>query len=135
MPQAQPTVTALDHLVLTVADISRTITFYETALGMAAQEFPVADGTSRRSLGFGTSKINLHQQGAEFEPKAAHPIAGSADLCFLTDIPLADWILHLNGLGIEVEQGPVPRTGAVSLLTSIYMRDPDQNLIEIAVVR
>ncbi|MGC1503367.1 MAG: VOC family protein [Sulfitobacter sp.] len=135
MPQAQPTVTAFDHLVLTVADIPRTLVFYKTALGMVAQEFKAADGTSRWALGFGSSKINLHQQGAEFEPKAARPTVGSADLCFLTDVPLSDWALHLKALGTEVEQGPVPRTGAITLLTSIYIRDPDQNLIEIAVVR
>lgn len=135
MSQAGPNVSALDHLVLTVAHIPATRAFYETVMGMTAQEFQVADGSSRWALCFGTSKINLHQQGREFDPKAACPTAGSADLCFLTETALADWAQHLSALGIPVEAGPVPRTGAVSLLTSIYIRDPDQNLIEIAVRR
>lgn len=133
MPQPVPTVKSLDHLVLTVTDIAKTIQFYNQAMGMIVQEFTTPDGEVRRALQFGNAKINLHRLGTEFEPKSAHPTAGSADLCFLTDVPLADWIAHLKTCGTAIEQGPVPRTGAVSPLTSIYIRDPDQNLIEIAV--
>ncbi|MEW9918237.1 VOC family protein [Marimonas sp. MJW-29] len=128
----QPQLTALDHLVLTVADIPRSIEFYTGALGMRAESFDVVDGSSRCALRFGPSKINLHEAGREFEPKAARPSTGSADLCFLTDRPLADWIGHLKARNIAVEEGPVARTGARFPLTSIYLRDPDGNLIEIA---
>lgn len=133
MPQAQPCVRSLDHLVLTVADIPASVAFYRDALGMTPQEFVVADGSTRQALRFGASKINLHQQGATFEPKADCATPGSADLCFLTDKPLEDWIDHLATLTILIEEGPVPRSGATGPLTSIYIRDPDRNLIEIAV--
>lgn len=135
MPQPEPFLKQLDHLVLTVVDIEKTIQFYCDGLGMRSQTFTTPDGDVRHALRFGDAKINLHQQGAEFEPKAARPTAGSADLCFLTDLPLAQWITHLEIESIAIEQGPVPRTGAVSPLTSIYIRDPDHNLIEIAVPR
>jgi catechol 2,3-dioxygenase-like lactoylglutathione lyase family enzyme len=129
----QPSLRALDHLVLTVASIPATIAFYEGRLGMTAERFTVADGTQRWALTFGASKINLHEQGRTFEPKAKNPVPGSADLCFLTDVPLAGWIAHLEAQGITIAQGPVARTGATGPLTSIYIRDPDKNLIEIAV--
>lgn len=135
MQHTQPNVTALDHLVLTVADIASTTGFYENVLGMVPKEFQTADGEIRWALSFGNSKINLHQQGAEFEPKSARPTAGSADLCFLTTVPIENWIGHLSQMGVEIEEGPVARTGAKAPLTSIYIRDPDQNLIEIAVER
>jgi len=122
----------LDHLVLTVTDISATTAFYAAALGMTPHTFVVADGSTRHALAFGQSKINLHQRGAEFEPKAAHPTAGSADLCFITDTPLPRWQDHLATQDIQIEQGPVARTGATGPLMSIYIRDPDGNLIEIA---
>lgn len=128
----QPTLSTLDHLVLTVADVERTLRFYEIVLGMAAEQFKVADGTTRWALKFGSMKINLHAAGREFDPKALHPTPGSADLCFLTDRPLGDWTDHLSTQGIAVEQGPIPRTGAVTALMSLYIRDPDGNLIEIA---
>lgn len=131
----QPQVTALDHLVLTVTDLARTIAYYETVLGMQGMSFTTADGEERRALGFGQIKINLHQAGAEFEPKAAHPTPGSADICLLTDVPLDDWLSHLENLGVSVEEGPVPRTGAQYPLMSIYLRDPDHNLIEVATRR
>ena len=124
--------TALDHLVLTVADLPATVAFYVAALGMAEQSFTAADGTTRTALAFGRQKINLHRHGAEFEPKARTATPGSADLCFLTDTPLADWQAHLDRQGIAVEAGPVPRTGAVGPLMSLYIRDPDGNLIEIS---
>lgn len=127
-----PRLTSLDHLVLTVADIDATVAFYTDALGMTAEAFSVADGSRRWALKFGTQKINLHKAGAEFEPKAAHPGPGTADLCFLSDVSLADWQAHLDVQGVTVEDGPVRRTGATGSLTSIYVRDPDGNLIEIS---
>jgi len=118
----------LDHLVLTVKDIQASCDFYRTILGMEVITF----GDNRKALRFGDQKINLHQAGQEFEPKAAQPTPGSADLCFLTETPLDDIILHLGNYGMKVVEGPVPRTGATGPIISIYIRDPDQNLIEIA---
>lgn len=128
-----PRVTSLDHLVLTVADIMTTIRFYEEVLGMQSTSFEAADGTTRWALRFGAQKINLHQAGREFAPRARHPAPGSADLCFLTDTPLQAWVEYLRAHGTGVEAGPVPRTGAGGPITSIYLRDPDGNLLEIAV--
>lgn len=121
-------VASLDHLVLTVRDLPATIDFYSRALGMQEVDF----GSGRKALAFGSQKINLHLAGHEFEPKAQHPTPGSADLCFLTDTPVDQFAAHLATLGIEVIEGPVARTGAVGPLLSIYVRDPDANLIEIA---
>lgn len=118
----------LDHLVLTVASIEASIAFYRDALGME----PVTFGAGRHALSFGRSKINLHQKGHEFEPKALAPTPGSADLCFIADSPIAQVVEHLTRLGIAIEEGPVPRTGATGPITSIYLRDPDKNLIEIS---
>lgn len=128
-----PALSALDHLVLTVANIEATCCFYKDILGMQPESFTVADGTKRWALKFGVQKINLHQVGAEFDPKSATPTAGSADLCFLTSIPLHDWIKHLATQNVVIEEGPVARTGATRPIMSIYIRDPDQNLIEISV--
>jgi catechol 2,3-dioxygenase-like lactoylglutathione lyase family enzyme len=122
------TITGLDHLVLTVADLERTIAFYQRALGMQ----PVTFGQGRRALAFGPSQINLHQAGHEFSPRAARPVPGSADLCLVTSTPLDRVIAHLAASGVTIEEGPVPRTGAQGPMTSVYLRDPDQNLIEIA---
>ena len=121
-------VASLDHLVLTVRDLQAAIDFYTRALGM--HEVTFAGG--RKALSFGTQKINLHLAGHEFEPKAERPTPGSADLCFLTDTPVEQYAAHLASLGIAVIEGPVARTGAVGPLWSIYVRDPDLNLIEIA---
>jgi catechol 2,3-dioxygenase-like lactoylglutathione lyase family enzyme len=117
----------LDHLVLTVADIDATIAFYTSALGMEEVTFK-----NRKALRFGEQKINLHQAGKEFEPKAAHPTPGSGDLCFITNAPLEEVISHLKELLHPIEEGPVDRTGAVGSIRSIYLRDPDLNLIEIS---
>jgi catechol 2,3-dioxygenase-like lactoylglutathione lyase family enzyme len=125
-------VKSLDHLVLTVQNISATLGFYTKVLGMQDQIFAASDGTQRRSLTFGEQKINLHQAGHEFEPKAKLPTPGSADLCFLTDTPLKDWLAHLKRHEVAVEEGPISRTGAVGPILSIYVRDPDANLIEIS---
>ena len=123
---------ALDHLVLTVADIDVTVGFYRDVLGMEAQRFTPADGTTRWALKFGAQKINLHQVGQEFEPKAKRATTGSADLCFLSDEPVADWQAHLADHGVTVIEGPVKRTGAQGAILSIYLRDPDGNLIEVS---
>ncbi|MEL7279629.1 MAG: VOC family protein [Pseudomonadota bacterium] len=127
-----PKLSALDHLVLTVADVSVTCAFYERVLGMSSERFHAADGTDRVALMFGTQNINLHQQGAEFDPKARTPVPGSADLCFLSNDPLPKWQAHFTEQNVQVEEGPVPRTGATGPLISIYLRDPDGNLIEIS---
>jgi catechol 2,3-dioxygenase-like lactoylglutathione lyase family enzyme len=127
-----PRLDSLDHLVLTVADIPETIAFYETVLGMVAQQFTPADGTTRWALTFGNHKINLHQAGAEFEPKAKRPTPGSADLCFLTEVPLSEWRDHLDQQDVPILEGPVPRTGATGPIVSIYLRDPNGNLLEIS---
>ncbi|WP_341915248.1 VOC family protein [Ferrovibrio terrae] len=123
---------SLDHLVLTVRDIDATVRFYESVLGMQAVRFTAKDGSARVALGFGRQKINLHQQGREFEPKAKTAMPGSADLCFLTAKPVADVAAHLQQLGIAVIEGPVPRTGATGPILSIYLRDPDGNLLEVS---
>lgn len=135
MSQSNPRceVHALDHLVLTVTSIPDSIAFYASALGMHAEQFETADAKVRWALKFGSNKINLHQLGQEFEPKAAYPTPGSADLCFLTDTTIDAWIAHFAALGVIIEQGPVVRTGAMGPLMSIYLRDPDQNLIEVSV--
>lgn len=125
-------VRALDHLVLTVRDLPETVRFYTTVLGMRGAQFDADDGTRRWSLKFGQQKINLHQAGREFQPHAAEVTPGSADLCLLTEAPLRDWIAHLTVHGIDIEDGPVARTGAMGPLMSIYIRDPDGNLIEIS---
>lgn len=120
----------LDHLVLTVADIERTCRFYHRVLGMVPIRF--GEGGHRRALSFGRQQLNLHQVGREFEPKAARPTAGSADLCLVSGVPLTVVIDALDREGVPVELGPVPRTGALGAMTSVYFRDPDQNLIEVA---
>jgi catechol 2,3-dioxygenase-like lactoylglutathione lyase family enzyme len=117
----------LDHLVLTVASIDATVAFYTSALGMEVVTFK-----NRKALRFGEQKINLHQVGKEFEPKAEHPTPGSGDLCFITKSPLDEVVTHLNASNCAIELGPVERTGAVGDMRSIYIRDPDLNLIEIS---
>lgn len=118
----------LDHLVLTVRNIQATCTFYERVLGMEIVTF----GGGRYALQFGQQKINLHQAGKEFEPKAARPTPGSADLCFITSVPLTQVIAHIQACDIEIVEGPVARTGTQGPIESVYIRDPDENLIEIA---
>ena len=118
----------LDHLVLTVKDINITVQFYVAVLGLEKEEF----GAGRLALKYGNQKINLHQAGKEFEPKAQMPTPGSADLCFITDIPLAQAMDHVRKLGVEIIEGPVARTGAIGPIHSFYFRDPDMNLIEVS---
>lgn len=122
-----PVIQSLDHLVLTVADIPATIAFYTGPLGMRHVTFE-----GRHALAFGSQKINLHQAGAEFEPKSRVPTPGSGDLCFLVSEPVETLMERLAGAGVEIIDGPVARTGATGALNSIYMRDPDGNLIELS---
>jgi len=119
---------ALDHLVLTVGDIEATCAFYGRVFGMQVVTF----GAGRRALAFGEQKINLHQAGHEFEPKATRPTPGSADLCLLTTTHLDRVQAELRAADVHIEDGPVPRTGATGPILSVYVRDPDGNLIEIA---
>ena len=119
---------SLDHLVLTVRDIAATCHFYSSALGMDIVTF----GQGRKALSYGRQKINLHQIGHEFEPKALCPTAGSADLCFISSTPLAAVIAHLQSCHIAILEGPVRRTGALGPIESVYFRDPDLNLIEVS---
>jgi len=121
-------VEAIDHLVLTVKDIEATCSFYARVLGMNVTTF---DG-SRKALSFGVQKINLHQYGKEFDPKAKAPTPGSADLCFVTSVPIRDVITHLESCGVNLLEGPVHRTGARGPFVSVYFRDPDCNLIEVS---
>jgi catechol 2,3-dioxygenase-like lactoylglutathione lyase family enzyme len=118
----------LDHLVLTVASIENTCAFYSKVLGMAVVTF----AGNRKALTFGTQKINLHELGKEFEPKADRPTPGSADLCFIAATPLSEVIEHLRACEVTIIEGPAPRTGAQGPMTSVYFRDPDGNLIEVS---
>lgn len=128
----KPTLISLDHLVLTVADMTATRRFYIEILGMAEEIFHPADGSTRHALRFGSQKINLHPAEHPFEPKARAPAPGTADLCFLSDVALQDWQDHLGTNDIPIEDGPVARSGAQGPILSIYIRDPDGNLIEIS---
>ena len=121
-------VNRFDHVVLTVASIDATVDFYTRVLGMTAVTF----GDGRTALRFGRSKINLHQAGHEFEPKARHPAPGSMDLCLIVDDPVEDVLAQLAAAGVAVEEGPVARTGATGEIVSCYLRDPDGNLIELS---
>lgn len=127
-----PTLTSLDHLVLTVQSIDATIEFYQSVLGMKSETFVGTDGSQRFSVVFGDRKINLHQAGAEFDPKAHAPTPGSADLCFLSSTDLTVWLAHLLFCNVQLEDGPIRRTGAIGPIRSLYIRDPDRNLIEIS---
>ena len=118
----------LDHLVLTVKNLEITVQFYVSVLGMEKEEF----GAGRLALKYGNQKINLHQVGKEFEPKAQMPTPGSADLCFITEIPLTEAMEHVRSRGVEILEGPVMRTGATGKISSFYFRDPDMNLIEVS---
>jgi catechol 2,3-dioxygenase-like lactoylglutathione lyase family enzyme len=118
----------LDHLVLTVRDVEETCAFYERVLHMRAITF----GSGRRALTFGRQKLNLHPADAPISPHASRPTPGSADLCFITTSPIAEVVAHLQRLGVATEEGPVRRTGATGPIMSVYFRDPDDNLIEVA---
>ena len=119
---------AIDHLVLTVKDIEATCAFYGKVLGMEVVTF----GAGRKALAFGSQKINLHQQGKEFDPKADRPTPGSGDICLITSVAMPQVVAHLQACGVDVIDGPVQRTGATGALLSVYFRDPDLNLIEVS---
>ncbi|WP_321469511.1 VOC family protein [Halarcobacter sp.] len=119
---------SLDHLVLTVKDIDKTVEFYTNILGMEKEIFK----ETRVALKFGHQKINLHQLGNEFEPKAQNVKEGGSDLCFITETSVEEFKKHIEDNKIEVIEGPVKRTGAMGEINSIYLRDPDGNLIEIS---
>lgn len=127
-PPAELTITRLDHLVLTVADVARSTAFYTRVLGMQ----PIVFGDGRHALTFGHSKINLHRAGAEHPPHAAQPLPGSADLCFVTRSPVDRILRHLSACGVSLQEGPVRRTGALGPMLSCYIRDPDGNLLEVS---
>jgi catechol 2,3-dioxygenase-like lactoylglutathione lyase family enzyme len=118
----------LDHLVLTVKDVAATCEFYRRVLGMGIVTF--AGG--RKGLAFGRNKINLHQQGKEFEPKADRPTPGSADFCLITERPIAEVIQSLQQANVAIVQGPVEKIGALGPMVSVYFRDPDLNLVEVS---
>jgi catechol 2,3-dioxygenase-like lactoylglutathione lyase family enzyme len=118
----------LDHLVLTTVDEQACVHFYVDLLGMQLETF----GNGRKAFRFGRQKINLHVKGREFEPKAHTPVPGALDLCFIAGVPLDEAIETLRSKGVEIIEGPVLRTGAVGPIRSIYLRDPDLNLIEIS---
>ena len=122
------TINRLDHLVLTVKDIERTVTFYTEVLGMKKEVFK----KSRIALMYGNQKINLHLLGNEFEPKAQNVKEGSADLCFIIDTPLTEAKEYIENLNITIEEGISNKTGAIGEIKSIYLRDPDMNLIELS---
>jgi catechol 2,3-dioxygenase-like lactoylglutathione lyase family enzyme len=118
----------IDHIVFTVSDVTATCDFYERALGMKVETF----GEGRKALCFGVQKINLHQHGKEFEPKAHAPAPGCQDICLITSVPIIEIMQHLDKCGIEIEEGPINRTGATGAINSVYFRDPDRNLIEVS---
>jgi len=118
----------IDHIVVTAWDVDRTIDFYQRVLGMA----PITFAGGRRGLAFGRQKINLHQAGREFEPKALKPAPGTIDLCFIATTPLAEVIEHIKSCGVAIVEGPVAKTGALGPMQSVYLRDPDGNLVEIS---
>ena len=126
-------ITSIDHIVLTSKDVEKTIFFYCDILGMKLEEnIDEYKGKKRIYLKFGSQKINVHQEKKPFIPHAKNPISGAVDICFLSSLPIKDWIKTLTKNKIEVEIGPVQREGATSKLNSIYLRDPDMNLIEIS---
>jgi catechol 2,3-dioxygenase-like lactoylglutathione lyase family enzyme len=118
----------LDHLVLTTINAPACIDFYTRVLGMRLETF----GGERQALRFGNQKINIHRRGHEYEPKAHRPVPGALDLCFIADRPLDQVVERLRAEGVAIVEGPVPRTGATHKLRSVYVRDPDQNLIELS---
>ncbi len=121
-------ISTIDHLVITVHDIEKSCTFYETVMGLEIISF----GEERKAIKVGDQKINLHQTGNELSPCAKHPTPGSADLCFITPKPISDYLSHLKDRGIDIELGPVKRYGVFGEMDSVYFRDPDGNLLEVS---
>ena len=124
---------SIDHIVITVSDMKKTIHFYCDILGMEINQFySKSDNTYRKSLKFGKQKINLHEASNPYKPNAEVALPGTLDICFLTDEPLSDWIKIFNKNNVTIESGPVLKTGSIGPIESIYVRDPDKNLIEIS---
>jgi catechol 2,3-dioxygenase-like lactoylglutathione lyase family enzyme len=121
-------ITRIDHIVLTVRDLETTLSFYERVLGFIRELRPGAPA----ALKFGAQKINVHEAARPFEPKAAHPTPGAGDFCLITERPIDEIGAHLERCGVAIELGPVPRFGAEGPMTSVYFRDPDGNLVEVA---
>ena len=121
----------IDHIVLTTRDREGCVRFYTEVLGMKLESFHTP-GAQRWALKFGNQKINLHEWGKEFAPRAHVAAPGTLDLCFIAAVPLEQVVERLNKLGVPILEGPVPKTGAVSKIRSVYVRDPDLNLIEIS---
>jgi catechol 2,3-dioxygenase-like lactoylglutathione lyase family enzyme len=122
----------IDHIVLTTRDLEGCIRFYQAVLGMQLERFATPQG-ERLALKFGNQKINLHEWGREFTPRAHVAAPGTLDLCFIAALPLEDVIAKLEAAGVPILEGPVMKTGAVSKIRSVYVRDPDLNLVEISV--
>jgi len=129
MEGAMVTIDRIDHVVFTVRDVQAACDFYSCVLGMRVVTF---DEGRRTALHFGRHKINLHLAGKEFEPKAARPTPGSADVCFIADTPIDAVVAHLRACNVEIIEGPVRKAGATGTLSSVYFRDPDGNLIEVS---
>ena len=121
-------IASIDHIVLTVKDIEKTVHFYQSVLGMEVELF----GGNRVALKFGNQKLNLHKDGSELEPKARRPVPGSVDLCFIAETATEAAMEHVRSKGVDIIEGPVTRTGATGKIRSFYFRDPDGNLIEVA---
>ncbi len=124
----------IDHVVITVKDLNKTIDFYTNILGMKLEEFSstLNDNQIRYAVSFGSQKINIHEEKKLFKPNALHPYSGSMDICFISKNRINDWVHHLEKRGIKIEIGPEKKTGALGPILSIYIRDPDFNLIEIS---
>jgi catechol 2,3-dioxygenase-like lactoylglutathione lyase family enzyme len=129
---APPLVDRIDHLVLTVRDIAATTNFYARALGLEAEFFRGPEGQPRHALRFGNQKINLQDAATVTPTKAGVPTQGAGDFCLIAVRPLAEIIAHLDAVGVPLEAGPVPRRGALGPMRSVYFRDPDGNLVEVA---
>ena len=121
----------IDHIVFTVRDIAETCGFYARVLGMRVETY-VYDGVERRALHFGEQKINLHEAGKEFSPRAHRPAPGAIDICFITKTPIDEVVAHLSDCDVAIADGPGVRSGACGPMRSVYFRDPDQNLIEVS---
>lgn len=119
----------IDHIVLTVEDVQRTVQFYVTVLGMEEKTY----GQNFKTLAFGNQRINLHEKGMNAPLKAKHPTPGSGDICLVTTSPMSEVVTHLKKHGVAIEEGPIEREGALGRMESVYFRDPDHNLIEISV--
>ncbi len=122
----------LDHLVLTTTDEAACLDFYTRVLGMRVETFTGSNGVARQALRFGDQKINLHVKGREFDPKAHLPVPGALDLCFIATVPIEEVVARIRAAGWPILEGPVVRTGATGPIRSVYVRDPDLNLVEVS---